>query len=57
VEAYVMDICIELETLGHLTQLKRNESVKHTEIREVTAVEYHAALENARMTSKQLSLK
>jgi hypothetical protein len=56
-EAYVRDIGIELETLGPLTFLKPNESVIHEEIWEVDAVEYLATLENARMISKQLSLK
>jgi hypothetical protein len=57
VEAYVKDICIELETLGPLRLLKPNESMTHEEIWEVTAVEYPATLENARTISKQLSLK
>jgi len=57
VEAYVKDVCIELETLGPLTTLEPEESVTHDETWEVTTVEYSTTLENARKISKQLSLK
>lgn len=54
-EAYVRDLCIELETLGPLTLLKPKECVAHEEIWEVSAVEYPATLENARTISKRLT--
>ncbi len=56
VEAYVKDICIELETLGSLTLMKPKESVTYDETWEVTTGEYPATLEIARMVNKQLSL-
>lgn len=55
VEAYVKDVCVELETLGHLETLKPGESVNHEEIWEVFAGDYPATLESARKIKKQLS--
>ncbi len=58
VEAYVKDICIELETLGPLAKLNSNESVTHEETWEVIAnIEYTATIESARAISKRLSSK
>jgi len=58
VEAYVKDVCIELETLGHLAILNPNESATHEEIWEViTDTEYPATIESARAISKKLSTK
>jgi hypothetical protein len=57
VEAYVKDVCLELETLGPLRTLKPSESVTHEEIWEVIVGEYPATLERARSIGKQLSLK
>ena len=58
VEAYVKDVCIELETLGPLAKLNPNESVKHEEIWEViTDTEYPATIESARAISAGLSSK
>jgi len=57
VEVYVRDICIELETLGHLRTLKPKESATHTETWEVTAGASSTMLEDARIISRQLSLK
>ena len=49
VEAYVKDMCIELETLGPLAKLNPNESVTHEETWEViTDTEYAATIESAR---------
>jgi len=56
-EAYVKDVCIELETLGPLTTLGPEETVTHNETWEVTAGDYSLALETARRISKQLSIK
>jgi len=55
VEVYVRDVCIELETLGHLTLLKPGESVTHSEMWEVSVVNYSSTLENARIIGRQLS--
>ncbi len=44
VEAYVRDICLELEALGFLTLLNPNESTTLEEIWEVSAGEYSATL-------------
>ena len=58
VEAYVKDVCIELEILGPLAKLNRNESVTHEETWEViTDTEYPAAIESARAICTRLSLK
>lgn len=58
VEAYVKDVCIELETLGPLTILNPNESVSHNETWEVfTDSEYPPNLEAARAISSRLSSK
>jgi hypothetical protein len=57
VEAYVKDVCLELETLGPLTLLQPKESVTHEEIWEVSAGEYSTTLEEARIINKQLSNK
>ncbi len=55
VEAYVKDVCLELETLGPLTLLQPKESVVHEELWEVSTGEYSATLETARIVGKQLS--
>ena len=58
VEAYVKDVCIELETLGPLTKLNPNESVTHEETWEViTDTEYAATIESAREILTRLSSK
>ena len=57
VEAYVRDICIELETLGSLRTLQPKETMAYEEIWEVTTREYSTTLEDARIISRQLSLK
>jgi hypothetical protein len=56
-EAYVKDVCIELETLGPLITLRSKESVTHEETWEVVVGEYSPTLETARRISKQLFLK
>jgi len=55
VEAYVKDSCIELETLGSITKLKKGESIKHAESWQVMTGVYPSTLETARKVSKQLS--
>jgi hypothetical protein len=55
VEAYVKDVCIELESLGPLATLKHGESVAHEETWQVLAGEYPANLESARTIKEQLS--
>ncbi len=55
VEAYIRDVCLELEILGPLTLLNPNESATLEETREVRAGEYLATPEDARILSKQLS--
>ena len=58
VEAYVKDVCIELEILGPLAKLKPNESVTHEETWEViTDIEYPAIIESARAICTRLSSK
>jgi hypothetical protein len=58
VEAYVKDVCIELETLGSLVKLNPNESVTQEEIWEViTDTEYPATIESARAISARFSSK
>ena len=54
VEAFVKDVCIELETLGPLKTLYPKESVEHQETWEVHAGEFSTTLEDARIISKQL---
>ena len=55
VEAYVKDVCIELETLGPLRTLKQGDSVIHAETWQVLTGSYPATLESARTISAQLS--
>jgi len=55
VEAFIKDACIELESLGALRTLTKNESVTHEETWEVIAGEYPATLDSARMICRQLS--
>ena len=56
VEAYVNDVCIELETLGPLAKLNPNESVTHEETWEViTDNKYSPTIESARVISARLS--
>jgi hypothetical protein len=55
VEAYVKDMCIEVETLGPLKVLDRGDVVLHEEIWEVLAGDYPATLESARRITEQLS--
>jgi hypothetical protein len=57
VEAYVRDICIELETLGNLRSLQPQETMTYEETWEVSTGEFSTALEDARIISRQLSLK
>ncbi|NJC98135.1 MAG: hypothetical protein C3F07_13720 [Anaerolineales bacterium] len=54
VEAYVKDVCIELETLGSLETLNPGESVMHEEVWEVFPGQYPATLESARRIKMQL---
>jgi len=54
VEAYVWDMYIELETLGTLKTLRRNESATLNETWEVVIGEYPANLDTARIISGQL---
>jgi hypothetical protein len=54
-EAYVKDVCLELETLGPLTLLQPRESVALEETWEVSTGEYAATLEEARKISRQCS--
>lgn len=56
VEAYVRDVCLELESLGPLTRLQPGESVTHEETWEVHTGNYAFPLEDARIISKQYSL-
>ena len=55
VEAYVKDVCIELETLGPLRTLKQGDSVTHAETWQVLTGDYPATLEGARTINAQLS--
>jgi hypothetical protein len=58
VEAYVRDVCLELETLGPLAMLNPNESVTHEETWEVhTDTEYPLTIESARAIRARLSSK
>jgi hypothetical protein len=56
IEAYVRDSFLELETLGPLKTLNRNESVTHEETWEVHVGAYPLTLEGTRNVSRQLSL-
>jgi len=53
VEAYVKDLCIELENLSPLKKLKKGDSVTHQETWQVTPGNFPATLETARMISRQ----
>ena len=55
VEAYVKDVCIELETLGPLKILKQGDTVTHAETWQITIGDYPATLETARKLNQQLS--
>ena len=55
VEAYVKDVCIELETLGVSEVLQPGESIVHEEIWEVFTGNFPATLEGARNVKEQLS--
>ncbi len=55
VEAYVKDACIELETLGPLSTLKRNESVTHEETWEVHVGDYAFTTEGIENIFRQLT--
>lgn len=56
-EAYVRDSCLELESLGPLTELHPAASVVHNESWDVRQGEYPPTLETARTIMKQLSMK
>jgi hypothetical protein len=55
VEAYVKDVCVELETLGSLVQLKKGETVAHKESWQVFAGDYPVTLDCAHKVKEQLS--
>ncbi len=55
VEAYVKDVCVELEVLGTLATLNTNESVTFEETWEILTGEYSTTLENVRKIRRQLS--
>ncbi|MBK9926491.1 MAG: hypothetical protein IPP66_14545 [Anaerolineales bacterium] len=55
VQAYVRDVCIELETLGALKTLRNGESVTLNETWEVTVGEFPANLETARIIGDLLN--
>lgn len=55
VEAYIKDVCLELETLGELKLLKSGEVISHEEIWEVFTGKYTADVDDARRITKQLS--
>jgi len=56
VQAYVKDVCIELETLGPLTKLNPNASVTYEETWEIlTDIEYSPTIESARAINTRLS--
>lgn len=58
VEAYVKDVCIELETLGALATLNPKESVTYEETWEViTDTEYSTTIDSARTINTRLSSK
>jgi len=54
VEAYVKDVCVELETLGPLATLQRGETVTHEETWQVFAGDYPPTLDGARKIKKQM---
>jgi hypothetical protein len=55
VEAYVRDVCIELETLGTLKTLQTGEAVTLSETWEVVVGEFPANIETARIIGGLLS--
>lgn len=55
VEAYVKNICVELETLGNLKILDPGDAILHEEMWEVIAGDYPATLESAREIIEQIS--
>ena len=55
VEAYVKDVCLELESLGTLQWLQPGDSLKHNEIWEVRKGNYPPTLANARTLYETLS--
>ena len=57
VEAYVKDSCVELESLGPLSTLYPGETATLEEIWEVATGQYSTTLEEARIISRQYSLK
>jgi hypothetical protein len=57
VEAYVRDVCLELETLGPLAVLQPGESVTQAETWEINVVNYASTLEDARIINRLYSLK
>jgi hypothetical protein len=54
VEAYVKDVCIELETLGTLKTLNKHESATLNETWEVIVGEFPANVETARIIGRRL---
>ena len=56
VEAYVKDVCVELETLGPSVLLKSGDSITLEETWHVFVGDYPATLENARDIKDQLSM-
>lgn len=55
VEAYVKDVCLELESLGSLQILQPGDSLTHNETWEVFKGKYPPTLETARKVCKELS--
>jgi len=55
VEAYVKDVCIELETLGTLKTLKKGDSVTLNETWEVVVGEFPESIETARLIGRLLN--
>jgi hypothetical protein len=53
VEAYVKDVCIELETLSPLKKLKKGDSVTHNETWQITPGNFPPTLETAQLISRQ----
>ncbi len=54
VEAYVWNVCLELETLGTLVTLKKNESISLNESWEVIVGEFPANMKAARIIGERL---
>jgi hypothetical protein len=54
VEAYVRDVCLELETLGPLVTLQPGQAVTHAETWELSVVNYSPTLADARIISRQI---